>query len=258
MTGASTELPTYVFVHGFLGFDRLGLGIVGVDYWRRLAEVFRGRNLRHLVAQVPPGASIAARATVLQRFLAAHDASNVVLVGHSMGGLDGRHLVQHLDDERRVRCLVTLATPHRGSSLAPWALSSKGPLPRAVRAIGRDALLDLTPEACARRNETSENRPDVRRLSVIAARPRADLCGPLRLLVPDLMDAEGPHDGMVSVASARFGEVVAEVAADHFEPIGWDLSLRFRHPRPRFDHLALLRQLVDLTRPTAEGPRHSH
>src|SRR5262249_32157320 len=43
---------------------------------------------------------------------------HVELVGHSEGGLIGRYYVQKLDGARRVRHLITLGTPHRGT---PWA-----------------------------------------------------------------------------------------------------------------------------------------
>ena len=49
-----------------------------------------------------------------------HRCERIDLVGHSEGGLIGRYYVQKLDGARRVRHLVTLGTPHRGT---PWAHS---------------------------------------------------------------------------------------------------------------------------------------
>jgi triacylglycerol lipase len=46
------------------------------------------------------------------------------VIGHSLGGLIARYYVQRLGGDRRVRTLVTLATPHQGTQLA-WA----APLP---------------------------------------------------------------------------------------------------------------------------------
>jgi pimeloyl-ACP methyl ester carboxylesterase len=45
-----------------------------------------------------------------------HD--RVHVVGHSLGGLVARYLVQRLDGDRRVDSLVTLGTPHAGTMLA--------------------------------------------------------------------------------------------------------------------------------------------
>ena len=136
--------PTYVFTHGFLGFERLGPTGFGLEYWRGLPALLHRLGVRHLFATVPPGGALAARAEALYGLLRQHDARNVVLIGHSMGGLDGRHLVHHLDDAGRVRCLITIATPHQGSSLAPWALArrrapaARGPRHRSGGTRGPD------------------------------------------------------------------------------------------------------------------------
>ncbi|MER5931655.1 alpha/beta fold hydrolase [Streptomyces sp. NPDC002054] len=44
----------------------------------------------------------------------------VDLVGHSLGGLVARHYVQCLGGDARVRTLVTLGTPHSGTTVAPF------------------------------------------------------------------------------------------------------------------------------------------
>jgi len=49
-----------------------------------------------------------------------HPRERIVLVGHSLGGLIGRYYVQNLDGADRVRHLLTLGTPHRGTA---WACS---------------------------------------------------------------------------------------------------------------------------------------
>ena len=47
----------------------------------------------------------------------------VNLIGHSMGGLDARYLVTHLQPEAfTVKTLTTIATPHRGSAFADYLL----------------------------------------------------------------------------------------------------------------------------------------
>ena len=45
------------------------------------------------------------------------------IVGHSMGGLLARHYIQHCGGDRRVKTLVTLGTPHRGTPTALVGLS---------------------------------------------------------------------------------------------------------------------------------------
>ncbi len=247
--------PTYVFVYGFLGFDRIGPSSLGIAYFRHLADAFAGLQVRWLVANgIPAGGTVAARAEALRRFLDQHEARNVVLIAHSMGGLDCRHLIHALDDRRRVSCLITVGTPHRGTPLARWALTGDGLLRPLVRALGKDGLRDLTPESCAERNQMIGDRADVRYLSVAGMRPSAEQALLFRTLLPDVMGPEGPHDGFVPVASAKWGDFIATVRADHFELVGWDLSMtglpflrQLGRARPAFDHIGLLRRLIAMT-----------
>lgn len=58
-------------------------------------------------------------ATLAPRFERLGDATTVVLVGHSMGGLVARRWASHHDPDNRCRGIITLGTPFRG---APKAL----------------------------------------------------------------------------------------------------------------------------------------
>ncbi|MEV3860456.1 alpha/beta fold hydrolase [Streptomyces sp. NPDC050095] len=53
------------------------------------------------------------------------------IVGHSLGGLIARYYVQCLGGDRHVRTLVTLGTPHGGTSVAP--LADAHPIVRQMR-----------------------------------------------------------------------------------------------------------------------------
>ena len=51
------------------------------------------------------------------------------ILAHSMGGLDGRHLLTHIlpsDPAYQVRSLTTLSTPHRGSEFMAWCRANIG------------------------------------------------------------------------------------------------------------------------------------
>jgi len=54
----------------------------------------------------------------LETFAAEPDFEYADVVGHSMGGLVATHLLKKLDRGRRIRNVVTLGTPHRGTPLA--------------------------------------------------------------------------------------------------------------------------------------------
>ncbi|AWE51979.1 esterase/lipase family protein [Streptomyces nigra] len=57
--------------------------------------------------------------------------SRVDIVGHSLGGLIARYYVQCLGGDLRVRTLVTLGTPHSGTSVVP--LANAHPIVRQMR-----------------------------------------------------------------------------------------------------------------------------
>lgn len=73
----------------------------------------------------------------------------VHVVGHSLGGLMSRYLVQRLGGDQRVESLVTLGTPHQGSR---WAHVVPTPLVRQLRP-GSELLQELAEPAprCATR-----------------------------------------------------------------------------------------------------------
>ena len=52
--------------------------------------------------------------------------NKVHLVGHSMGGIIARNLIQHRGGASKIDRCIFLGTPHSGSKLAPFALSPLG------------------------------------------------------------------------------------------------------------------------------------
>lgn len=133
----------------------------------------------------------------------------LVLLCHSMGGLQARTFL--LDDRRaeRLRAIATIGSPHQGTSLA-----------RAAAPFGR-AYRHLTPTARRLWNDThaeeearSARRHGIRLLSAVAAtdRPRH---AQFRVTVPLLSRLEGPNDGLVAAASQRFGTHTFDTGLDH-------------------------------------------
>ncbi|SFW30830.1 triacylglycerol lipase [Nitrosovibrio sp. Nv17] len=219
--------PTLALLHGFLGFSRRG----PIEYFRGVGSALRERGIAPLTPEVRPAGTIAERAEALARTLLRGNAETFALVAHSMGGLDARYLIGHLDPDRRIRSLVTVATPHRGSPVAAWALEARGMLPAWIRLVGRPGLDELTPEA--RLAAPIPDRPDVSYASYAAQRPVAEQPPWLRAFGRIM---GGANDGMVPVESAYWGEFRGILRADHVELLGWSLappdgrSLRpFRH-----------------------------
>jgi len=134
--------PHHVFlIPGFFGFANLG-GLVyyaHVSEWLEHAFERAGHRVRVHRVKTRPTASIERRACrVLEaiRSEAADDDGAIHLVGHSSGGLDARLVTTpgaQLPVEepvepwaRRVRSVVSIATPHRGTPVATFFRSAFG------------------------------------------------------------------------------------------------------------------------------------
>lgn len=73
-------------------------------------------------SQKRPAAEISIAASELRDVIKIYEdycKNGIVLIGHSRGGLIAREYLKYGD--KRVRVLITLSTPHKGSRLAQWA-----------------------------------------------------------------------------------------------------------------------------------------
>jgi triacylglycerol lipase len=226
-----------VFVHGYLCLAPrvywLGLRAIG----RRLAAA----GVPVAAERLPWAGDVEARARRLGEVMGALPQRRLVLVGHSMGGLDARLAAVRHDPRRRVGHVLTVGTPHRGSTAAEWALGEPSLRALLLRTIDRGALRDLTPEGAARVAGLAPDRGDVRYLAIAGALDPAEVArGSGRSGAAGV--AEGANDGLVSAASAAWGAVGRTVEADHFgllgavtRPIPWDVQAR-RRGRGRSGH----------------------
>jgi triacylglycerol lipase len=241
-----------VLVHGLLGFDRIRVGPwVLADYFRGVPEALAAGGNRVLVARLSPTAGIAQRAAQLLAFLDREVPGEAVhLVGHSMGGLDSRYLISQLGQASRVLTLTTVGTPHRGSPFADWGVRRLSRLLRPVlhfAGLPYQAIYDLTVRHCTDFNRRTPDAAGVRYFSV-AGRFRLHWLA-LEWQIPAriIEHAEGPNDGVVSVASARWGEFLGEWEGDHFSLVNWPHTWQpwRRRPDHTHDYIALVRRLAD-------------
>ncbi|KAI8616953.1 Alpha/Beta hydrolase protein [Chytriomyces sp. MP71] len=123
---APTRYPI-VLLHGLFGYDKICLGpqanpYLQIHYWRGIAEALQHLGCEVHVPSNGPVSSIRSRAYALDRYLSATlPGREVNLIAHSMGGLDARFLITHINKDRddakySINSLTTIATPHRGSS----------------------------------------------------------------------------------------------------------------------------------------------
>jgi len=238
-------LPTaIIFVHGYLA-------PLPNAYWLgslKLMHDLRRRGVDLRVVRAPVTGPVADRAGRLARELEATPADRVVLVGHSMGGLDARYTARHFDRAHRVTDVITLGTPHHGTILADLVHRLRHRLPAPLREIDQGGLADLTRAAARRFNDTVPDREDVRYHAI---------CGRVAVhVVPTLLQPfarrlqshEGDNDSLVAVASATWGDTTVVDDADHWGLIGleWfsgtDLRHRVARLRDRRRPLAILRR----------------
>lgn len=184
------------------------------------------------------------RARALARFLDSIRADRIDLIAHSMGGLDCRYVMYHLDPQQRIRSLTSIATPHRGTPLAQWVLEGKGPLYPLLHRISQPGVRDLTPSACARFNAEIGDRPDARYRSFAGVRSEAEVPLIFRPWTRAMQYSDGDNDSQVPLASAKWGEFQGTLRADHFELAGWSFAWPNRPKERPFDHFGFYRRLV--------------
>lgn len=224
-----------VLCPGLIFWNQLDLKGVGrVEYWGGVPSHLRHRGATVVEAVVPGTGHIRERAAELRRhvdaFLTAHpDVKKVNLVAFSMGGLDARCMIHHLQGHEVVESLTTIATPHRGSSLAKRFIDQGYDRHLARLGIGADAFRCLTPQFVQGLNETTPDHPDVRYYSYAGFKPRNAMSGWGRWAYDRVHEREGANDGFVGVQGAEWGRFLGTVSAAHLELIDWRLGVRHAH-----------------------------
>ena len=220
-----------VLVHGLFGFDRLGVPGAKLHYFRGIARHLESLGCHAHAVRLPPAASVPERAQMLCDKIAALPHDRVDIVAHSLGGLDARYALARLGLASRVRALVTVGTPHRGTPLAD--LATDGPLAGARRALAALGLplhaLDwLSTAALERFNREVPDVAGVRYACVVGGIRDERASVPLAILPVHayLRRVSGANDGLVPIASQYWGETLAEIEADHFAQVGWRIGMR--------------------------------
>lgn len=227
----------------------------------------RSRGVRAVAPNVSPYNTVRARTATwddrLTHVLDQTGADRLLLVAHSMGGLDARYLISNMGWHEVVDVLVTVSTPHRGSAVASLVLEQ----PEFVREwvsdladwVGtyiledgsaniRRALAELTPEHMENTfNPNVPNHPDVEYWSYgfRAGKGTPVPITPLfQYLNRYLFEREGVNDGIVSVKSARWGTYQRTVDADHARQVGLSSGLAAHFDSNSF-YTSIVQKLAD-------------
>lgn len=256
--GCGTRYPV-MFVHGFAYRDDIRLK----RYWGDIPEQLRGCGAKVFLSHHNAFGTYSENAAqIRERVLAVLDstgAEKVNLIGHSKGGLDARYMITHLSMDTAVASLTTIATPHRGAALAniiigkltDWRL-----IRPAQKLVHRLALrmgdtapnpvyagLQLTPEYMEGFNARTPDKAGVYYQS---------FCGVIsdkhpglmqRIKYDELYEADGPHDGTISVASSQWGRFRGAVGKSHVHGVShFEIVGQLQHTR--FDAPAFYREIL--------------
>ena len=218
-------------------------------------------DIEVITTSVPTTGSVEERANALHDQLRSTAAGRSVnIIAHSMGGLDARYLISRIQpQEFEVKSLTTIATPHRGSCVADMLFRDIGPsgvdgLYRILARlkIGTGAFSELTRTYInSHFNPVVPNDPSVRYFSYGAA-AQPHLLSVFRIS-HDLTEViEGPNDGLVSVASSKWGDYRGTLmGVTHLDLINWTnrfkrLAASMSLLTPNFNAIAFYLAVADM------------
>ncbi|KAL3703502.1 lipase 2 [Talaromyces marneffei ATCC 18224] len=163
------------------------------------------------------------------------------LVDVRQGGLDSRYMISKLrPTDFQVRSLTTIATPHRGSVIADYFMQRVDAHVTRLRKLSK-SIDKITSEAQAfsqltrkyLQDEFNPNVPDndnVRYFSY-GAMFQPGLFNIFRPFHRVLEEVEGANDGLVSVASSKWGGDLGYkgtlVGVSHLDLINWSNRLQW-------------------------------
>ncbi|OJJ08676.1 hypothetical protein ASPVEDRAFT_144353 [Aspergillus versicolor CBS 583.65] len=261
-----TETPKHpiILAHGLLGFDELRLAgpfLPGVQYWRGIKEALSMKGVEVITATVPPSASIEMRAKALAETITSAAPGREVNI---VAGLDSRYMITHLKPKDfKVLSLTTIATPHRaGSAVADYVFQQIGDERLAQLyyvleqiKVETGAFSQLTREYMEKSfNPSTPDVEDVRYFSYGAVMEER-FWSMFRLSHRLLQQIEGYNDGLVSVASSKWGGEQGYkgtlMGVSHLDLINWSNRLKWlagelTGQKPKFNAVAFYLDIADM------------
>jgi triacylglycerol esterase/lipase EstA (alpha/beta hydrolase family) len=230
-----------------------------INYWVGVEDLLEDFGFYPEVRAVPAFDDTYIRSVLWLEHLDAMVAEGVGrrfnLIGHSQGGLDARYLTSILDSEHRIVTVTTISTPHFGTSIADLFTGAVALGPGDGAII--DALVSGTAELFGSSgssltaqleqmniqnmeqfNDDTPNLTGVQYFSWAGKSCRYFQFGCQSSMEGETVSSyfllshgyietwEGDNDGLVSVRSAKWGEFLGVLPADHMDEVGhrFDLS----------------------------------
>jgi triacylglycerol lipase len=232
-----------LFCHGFGSLASL----VKKSPMDEICMLYRSHGIVSFAPNIVPYNRIKVRAEawchLIDELLEQTQADKINIIAHSMGGLDMRYAISELNMSEKVSSLTTISTPHQGSSLAEWALSTparvKVLLAELLNWVGNSMypkiqsdVLSATSELTREHVEEIFNRKIINAdgvayysYSAAAGKGTNDSIG--RILVPfnnHIYQEEGINDGFVSEQSGHWGKHLGKTNLSHIEQIKVNLA----------------------------------
>ena len=251
---------TIILAHGIARFDfliqrfsrdlgslGLGLGLANneLHYFKDIARYLRNHGFNVYQSSVSFASGVEHRAADLKREVETAltlfpEHSKVHIIGHSMGGLDARHMIVNHGMADKVASLTTIGTPHMGTSFADWGMINQGH--KLIEIMGNiidlGGFADLTTAECNAFNnsaEASEAGNDVFYQTYGSSESLKKVFAPLQSSWKIINEAQGDNDGLVPHSSQLWRTELTDgnqahkaieqhnfpVSADHLNEVGW-------------------------------------
>lgn len=193
------------------------------NYWGRIPRALEARGAQIFYGGQDAWGTIESNAAAitetLRRLIAEKGIDKVNIIAHSKGGLEARYLISEPGLAEHVASLTTVSTPHHGMKSVDFICGFPSPLLRAVgffvnlhfRVLGDsqpdffDALAELKTGTCADFNLKHPDSPGILYQSYSARLKNVFSDIIFFFTFPAIYHFDGPNDGMVSTASARWG-----------------------------------------------------
>lgn len=248
-----------VLVHGIAFRDKT----IMIKYWGDIPGALEKNGASVYTGGQDAYGTIAENALTLKKniltVLAKTGGSKVNIVAHSRGGIEARYMISMLGMEDRVASLTTVATPHRGSTMAdiimkrmhdssifPALIDFYAKIIGDESPSGYNAGTELTTAKMKEFNLKVRDSGSVYYQSYAGAIDDKFGSFPWRKMYDAVKKYEGENDGLVSVDSAKWGKFRGVVkcgerrAVSHSDIIG----MHFLTGETCFDEINFYKELV--------------
>lgn len=205
-----------LLVHGFAGFDEIGITGYKKSYFRGIKKELEKYNIKVYKIKTPPISSIKKRAIALKEQIEKLPENKFNIIAHSLGGIDARYAIKKLGIADKIASLTTISSPHHGSYGA-------FKLHQMLNKIGINlkSLELMSENNMTRFNQKITANENVKYFCVTASVKNCISAGPLALTYLYLKRRVGDNDGILSESSQVYGEELFHINAHHWAQIGW-------------------------------------